>query len=92
MENGGCDGDSVKWVVAGRCGRTSQNKLSHSRKRDTPGRLNALLAEGVGSNLPTIVRVDYGAEPAITYGSLRRLRRRDGTERIRHERSGNEGR
>ena len=64
---GGYDGDSVKWTVAGRCGQTSQNKLSYSRKRDNPEELKALLAERVGINLPTMVRVDYGTDPDITY-------------------------
>jgi hypothetical protein len=64
---GGYDGNSVKWLVAGKCGQTPSNKLKYARNSQSPETLKSLLAERVNRNLPTMVRVDYASDPGIIY-------------------------
>jgi hypothetical protein len=67
-ENDGYSGNSVKWFVAGECEETGAPvNLKYGRTTGSKKKLIDLLSERVDQNLPTMVRVDYGADPDFTY-------------------------
>jgi len=63
----GYEGDSVKWLVAGRYEEGEGDRLSYYRKEGDEHELHAYLTERLDQNLPTMVRVDYEVDPDLRY-------------------------
>ena len=64
----GYSGNSVKWLVAGQCeGTVASVELTYGRTTGSKNKRIDLLSKRVDKNLPTIVRVDYGTDPNLTY-------------------------
>ncbi len=65
--NGGYNGNSVIWGIAGQCEEPSGNKLSYHRKTGNNQKLIKIIKARIQQNLPTMARVDYGTDSNLTY-------------------------
>lgn len=63
----GYSGDSVIWGIADRCEEQGGAGLKYKSKEAGEQELNSIISERVSRNLPTMVRVDYGADHDIRY-------------------------
>jgi hypothetical protein len=66
--NNGYVGNSVKWDVAGKCEEPGNGlRLTYARMKGNQDKLSGFLSERTEQNLPTMVRVDYGADANLVY-------------------------
>lgn len=69
--NNGYSGNCVIWDTAGRYGTSGSGpELEYGRMTSVQGKekeLEALLSKRIDDGLPTMVRVDYGTDPGLTY-------------------------